>query len=83
MRRLHLTAYFFALGLLLCGAQRAPAQTDARGWEAGGQFSAFNVTNGKGTIPVGVVCLDLPCVLFSGDANQRREEHRHDQPRCV
>jgi Outer membrane protein beta-barrel domain len=47
MRRTHLAAYFFALGILICGGGRARAQDDSRGWEAGGQFSAFNVTNGK------------------------------------
>jgi hypothetical protein len=74
VRRIHLASYFFALGLLLCAARHARAQTDAPRWEAGGQFSVFNVTNGKATAPAGVVCLNLPCVIFDSDPNERRTE---------
>jgi len=55
MRRIHLTTYFFALGLLLCAAQHARAQDDARRWEAGGQFSVFDVTNGRTPTPTFVI----------------------------
>lgn len=63
MRRTHLAAYFFALGILVCGARAARAQDDSRGWEAGGQFSAFNVTNGK-----------TPSSTFVAGADQRGTE---------
>jgi hypothetical protein len=63
MRRTHLAAYFFALGILVCGARAARAQDDSRGWEAGGQFSAFNVTNGS-----------VPGDAFTNGAEQRGTE---------
>jgi hypothetical protein len=74
MRRIHLTAYFFALGILICGAQLTRAQTDARGWEVGGQFSAFNVTNGKGAASTVFPCVNPPCPLVTVTADQRRTE---------
>jgi hypothetical protein len=74
MRRIHLATYFFALGLLLFGAQRAHAQTDARGWEAGGQFSIFNVTNGEATTATVVPCISSPCPVITATAEQRRTE---------
>lgn len=62
MRRTHLAAYFFALGILVCGARGAHAQDDSRGWEAGGQFSAFNVNNGRASVTTVVPCV-APCAL--------------------
>ncbi|PYS81372.1 MAG: hypothetical protein DMF67_17155 [Acidobacteria bacterium] len=62
MRMLHLTAYVFALALLICGAQRAQAQGVEHGWEMGGQFSAFSVTNGRANVTTVVPCI-APCAL--------------------
>src|SRR5436305_4447056 len=73
MRGIHLTAYCFALGLLLCGAQRTLAQTDAH-WEVGGQFSAFNVTNGEATTSTVLPCIIAPCPVVTATTVQRRTE---------
>lgn len=74
MPRLHLTAYVFALGLLLCGAQVAQAQGAEQRWEAGGQFSVFDVASGRSTA-VAVECVKPPCPLgTTRNINQRATE---------
>lgn len=89
MRRTHLAAYFFALGILVCGARCARAQDDSRGWEVGGQFSVFDAGNGQASVMTFVPCT-APCTFtaitttrdgraadysFGGRAGYRLDRH--------
>jgi hypothetical protein len=74
MRRLHFTPFVFAIGLLFSGATGARAQDTERKWEVGGQFSAFSVSNGEGTVSTVFPCFNPPCPVITTNVGERRTE---------
>lgn len=75
MRRLHLTSFALALGLLLSAAQTARAQSDEEyNWEAGVLFSAFDVSNGDVSFTRVNPCLVPPCPVTTVRDEQRRTD---------
>jgi hypothetical protein len=75
MRGTYLKALIFAFGLLVCGARGAQAQGAEGKWEAGVQFSAFNVTEGEADISLTVACVNPPCPVQALSFGERRTEH--------
>ncbi|HEX8720684.1 MAG TPA: outer membrane beta-barrel protein [Pyrinomonadaceae bacterium] len=74
MRRSLLLAAIFTAAILVSGSRGARAQTDAGGWEAGGQLYDFDATNGTATVSRVAPCQLPPCPVVTTTVEQRRHE---------
>lgn len=74
MRGLHLASVALAAVLLFSAAPRARAQDAGPRWEVGGQFTAFDVSNGSASVSSTVPCFVPPCPVITTTADHRATE---------